>query len=106
MFQRGIAKFRLTVDEAMSVELPFAVWTIPEFSELFVGVTLIIGGMITEWKGDLLSRLGHLFLVAVVTGVIVTTNWVPILHILLYYHTHVLLLVGGLYFGFRGHRIK
>ena len=46
------------VNEAMSVELPSEVWAMPAFSKLFVGVALILGGMITGWMGDLLSRLG------------------------------------------------
>ena len=106
IFQQGLSKFPLTADDAMSFELPFLVWALAAVSELFVGFALIAGGMLNGWKGDLLSRLGGIVLAAVITGVIVTTNWGPILDILLYDHIHILLLVGGLYFGFRGNRVR
>lgn len=106
IIQQGMSKFPLTEDDAMSFGLPFLVWGLAAFSELFVGIALTVGGIIKGWKGDLLTRLGGLVLAAILTGVIITTNWGPILDILLYDHIHVLLLVGGLYFGFRGNRVK
>ena len=106
IIQQGISKFPLTVEDAVSFGLPFFIWALAAVSELFVGVALIIGGVLNGWKGDLLSRLGGIVLASIITGVIITTNWGPILDILLYDHIHVLLLVGGLYFGFRGNRVR
>ena len=106
IFQQGLSKFPLTTEDAMSFGLPFTIWALAAVSELFVGIALVVGGLLRGWKGDLLSRLGGVVLAAVVTGVIVTTNWGPLLDIILYDHIHVLLLVGGLYFGFRGNRVK
>ena len=91
LIQQGLSKFPLTVDDAASFELPFTVWALAAFSELFVGVALILGGIL---------------LAAVIAGVIITTNWGPIFDIILYDHLHVLLLVGGLYFGLRGNRVR
>ena len=82
------------------------IWALTAFSELFVGIALILGGIMKGWSGDLLSRAGGMTLALIITGVITVTNWGPVLDILLYDHFHVLLLVGGLYFGFRGNRVK
>ena len=106
IFQQGVSKFPLDVEDAVSFDLPFLVWALAAFSELFVGAALVMGGMLKGWPGDLLSRLGGIVLACVITGVIITTNWGPILDILLYDHIHILLLVGGLYFGFRGNRVR
>ena len=106
LIQQGLSKFPLTVDDAASFELPFTVWAMAAFSELFVGVSLILGGILRGWYGDLLTRLGGIVLAAVIAGVIITTNWGPIFDIILYDHLHVLLLVGGLYFGLRGNRVR
>ena len=106
IFQQGISKFPLTAEEAMSYDLPFFIWAVAAISELFVGLALVVGGLLKGWIGDLLSRLGGFVLAIVIIGVIITTNWGPILDILLYDNIHVLLLVGGLYFGFRGNRVK
>ena len=106
IFQQGISKFPLTAEEAMSYDLPFFIWAVAAISELFVGLALVVGGLLKGWIGDLLSRLGGFVLAIVIIGVIITTNWGPILDIILYDNIHVLLLVGGLYFGFRGNRVK
>ena len=106
ILQQGISKFPLSVADADSFELPFIIWSAAAIGEVFVGIALVVGGMLRDWRGDLLSRLGGFTLAAIITGVIITTNWGPIWDIILYDHIHVLLLVGGLYFGLRGNRVK
>ncbi len=106
ILQQGVNKFPLSIDDAVSYELPFLLWAAAAFGELFGGLAIILGGLQRGWVGDLISRVGGVVIAAILVGVIVTTNWSPIWDILLYDHLHVLLLVAGLYFALRGNNLS
>ena len=104
-FQQGISKFPLSADDAMSYELPFIFWALAAIGEILVAFAIISGGLFRNYIGDLLSRFAGISAFFIVLGVIITTNWGPIMDIILYDHIHVLLLICGLIFALRGNRV-
>ena len=52
--QQGIGRFLLSDGDAVSFELPLFVWAVASVDGIFIGVALILGGMLHKWKGDLL----------------------------------------------------
>ena len=103
-FQQGISKFPLSFDDAYSYDIPFILWSAAAISEIAVSFAIIFGGLLRNVMGDLISRFAGLASVFILMGVIITTNWSPILDIILYDHIHVLLLVCGLVFALRGNK--
>ena len=103
-FQQGFSKFPLSFDDAYSYDIPFILWFAAALGEVAVSFAIIIGGLLKNVIGDLISRLAGLASVVILLGVIITTNWSPILDIILYDHIHVLLLLCGLVFALRGNK--
>ncbi len=103
-FQQGVSKFPLSVEDASSYDIPFLLWSLAAIGEITVSVLIIFGGLLRNMLGDLISRLAGVVCVFILLGVIITTNWGPILDIILYDHIHVLLLVCGLLFALRGNK--
>ena len=106
IIQQATWKFPLNSDDAASFGLPMILWIIGAFGELFAGVALFSGGLIRSWHGDLLTRLGGLGLAAIIVSVLVIAHKAPIIDIMLYNQFHLLLLLGGLFFGLRGNKAK
>ena len=106
IIQQATWKFPLTADDAASFGLPMTLWMIGAFGELFAGLALFSGGLIRSWYGDLLTRLGGLGLAVIIVSVLIIAHKAPIIDILLYNQFHLLLLLGGLFFGLRGNKAK
>ena len=106
IIQQATWKFPLNADDAASFGLPMPLWIIGAFGELFAGLALLSGGLIRSWYGDLLTRLGGLGLAVIIVSVLIIAHKAPIIDILLYNQFHLLLLLGGLFFGLRGNKAK
>ena len=106
IIQQATWKFPLNSDDAASFGLPMPLWIIGAFGELFAGLALLSGGLLRSWHGDLLTRLGGLGLAAIIISVLMIAHKAPIIDILLYNQFHLLLLLGGLFFGLRGNKAK
>ena len=104
-FQQGLSKFPLSAEDALSYDLPFVFWILAALGEISVAFAIIIGGLLRNYIGDLISRFAGLSAVLILLGVIITTNWGPILDIILYDHIHILLLVCGMIFALRGNKV-
>ncbi|MEM6973065.1 MAG: hypothetical protein AAF577_09695 [Pseudomonadota bacterium] len=72
--------------------------------EVLSGTTLIAGGFIRHWIGDLMTRVAGISIAAIVASALVVTYPAPLSDILLYNQLHVLLFLGGLYFALRGNQ--
>ncbi|MEM6355583.1 MAG: hypothetical protein AAF844_07850 [Pseudomonadota bacterium] len=104
IFQQGAAKTPITAEDAASYGLPLAAWALAAFGEMAAGIGLVAGGFVRGWQGDLMTRLAGAALASIVVGVLIVVYWAPPLEILLYNQFHLLLLLGGLFFAFRGNR--
>ena len=102
--QQGLQKIPVTVEGAESFDLPYIVWWFAAYGELGAGVGLIVGGFLSGWMGDLLTRFSGFVIGCIMTGVIWVGEPESLLDVLLYDNLHVLLWVGGLFFALRGKR--
>ena len=102
--QQGLAKFPISPDDAEAFSLPYIVWWFAAYGELGAGVGLIVGGFLSGWMGDLLTRFSGFVIGCIMTGVIWVGEPESLLDVLLYDNLHVLLWVGGLFFALRGKR--
>jgi len=115
--QQGLDKWPVDAETAADWGLPLVVWTFVVFGELGAGIGLLIGGSLTKpWLpilkrcyipdvGDALTRFSGITMCCIMTGVIWIGEPVSFMDVLLYDNLHVLLWVGGLFFGLRGNRI-
>ena len=102
---QGVIKFPLTAADAESFGVPFVLWAMAAFGEIAAGTALIVGGFLRNGIGDVITRIGGLFLAAIVGGVLVVVYWAPPLDLFLANQFHLVLLAGGLYFLFRGNSV-
>ncbi|MEM9139929.1 MAG: DoxX family protein [Pseudomonadota bacterium] len=99
---QGLSKVPLSADDADSFGVPLFMWAGAAMGEFLAGVLLIAGGLARNWIGDVATRAGGLMIAVIVASVIVWVYWAPPMDIFLGNQFHLLLLVGGLYFAFRG----
>ena len=107
--QQGLSKFPVKLEDAQAYDLPFLVWWFVAYGELGAGLGLIVGGLLNTDKlwpyiGDLLTRFCGITICCIMTGVIWIGEPESLWDVILYDNLHVLLWVGGLYFGLRGNR--
>lgn len=103
--QQGMNKLPLKIEDAESFSLPYFIWFLVAWGELFAGVGLLFGGIIKKhWLNDIITRFSGIIMVGIVTGVIMISNPENFLDVLLYDNLHVFLYVGGLFFALRGNR--
>ena len=107
--QQGLSKFPVTLEGAESFDLPYIVWWFAAYGELGAGIGLLVGGVLNIDKlwpyiGDLLTRFCGITICCIMTGVIWVGEPDSLMDVILYDNLHVLLWVGGLYFGLRGNR--
>ena len=107
--QQGLSKFPISIEDAESFELPYIVWWFAAWGELGAGIGLLTAGFIASWSylkeyADLLTRFCGITICSIVTGVIWTGQPDSFMDVILYDNLHVLLWVGGLFFGLRGNR--
>ena len=104
---QGLQKLPLDVSDAEAFGLPMSVWFFVAWGEFFAGVGVIVGGLTIALKpgvGDMLTRFSGIVMCGIMTGVIWIGEPESLWDVILYDNLHVLLWVGGLYFGLRGNR--
>jgi hypothetical protein len=102
MVQQGIMKFPLSADDAAAYDLPFILWAMSAYGELLAAAGLIVGGLLANRMGDIITRLAGFAIAAVVAGVIAVVYWAPLATLITANQFHLLLLAGGLFFLLRG----
>jgi hypothetical protein len=102
MFQQGMMKFPLSADAAAGVGVPFFLWAMSAFGQLFAAAGLIVGGVLPGRIGDTVTRLAGFAVAGVVAGVLAVVYWAPIGDMMMTNQFHLLLLAGGLFFLLRG----
>lgn len=102
ILQQGLMKVPLSADDAAGYGLPLFAWGLAALGEIVAPALLIAGGLFRNWIGDAMTRMAGLGIAMIVAGVLVVAYWAPPIDLILYNQLHVLLLVGGLYFAFRG----
>ncbi|MEM8572130.1 MAG: hypothetical protein AAGG56_14665 [Pseudomonadota bacterium] len=102
ILDQGFSKVPLSAADAASFGVPLILWGMAAMGEILAGVFLIAGGLIRNGIGGLVTRLGGLLLAMIVASVLVVVYWAP--PVILFYSNQLqlMLLVGGLYFLFRG----
>ncbi|MEL7099339.1 MAG: DoxX family protein [Pseudomonadota bacterium] len=98
ILQQGWMKIPGFAEQAESYGLPLVLFGLATFAELAGGAAILIGGLIRNWMGDLLTRLGGLAIATVVAGVIVMIYFGPFIG----WQLQGLLLAGGLFLFLRG----
>ena len=110
-FQQGLSKLPVDSTSAESYVLNIIIWKVVIFSEIFSGFGLLLGGILKQMAfisiiGDLLTRFCGAIIAGIITGVILISNHDSILDIILYDQFHLMLCCGGLFFFFRGNRVR
>lgn len=105
--QQGLSKLPINIEDAQSFGLPFFVWFLVAWGELFAGIGLLVGGLIEKsWVADIITRFSGIVIVGIVSGIIIISKPESILDVLLYDNLHVFLYVLGLFFVLRGNRVS
>jgi uncharacterized membrane protein YphA (DoxX/SURF4 family) len=102
MFQQGMMKFPLSAADAAGVGVPFILWALSAIGQLLAAAGLLVGGVLINRLGDIVTRLAGLAVASVVAGVLVAVYWAPITSMVATNQFHLLLLAGGLFFLLRG----
>ncbi len=95
-------KFPLSAADAAGVGVPFILWTLSALGQLLAAAGLLVGGVLINRLGDIVTRLAGLAVASVVAGVLVAVYWAPITSMVVTNQFHLLLLAGGLFFLLRG----
>lgn len=109
--QQGFSKLPIDLTTAESYGLNIMIWKIVIFSEIFSGIGLLLGGIFKKLAfisiiGDLLTRFCGATIAGIITGVILISKHNSFLDIILYDQFHLMLCCGGLFFFFRGNRVR
>ncbi|MAH78377.1 MAG: hypothetical protein CMP41_00405 [Rickettsiales bacterium] len=100
--QQGINKFPVDINDAESFGLPYFIWFLVAWGELFAGIGLLIGGLVEKhWFTDIVTRFSGIVMVGIISGVILISKPDSFLDILLYDNLHVFLYVVGLFLKLR-----
>ena len=106
---QGLQKLPVDITDAEAFGLPMSVWFFVAWGELFAGIGLLLGGLTIALKdgvGDMLTRFSGIVICGIMTGVILIGEPESIMYVILYEHLHLMLYTGGLFFAFRGNRVK
>jgi putative oxidoreductase len=98
IIQQGLSKLPDFAAQAESFGLPLFAFALAAFAELAGGAAILLGGLMRNGIGDILTRLGGLAIAIVVTGVIVLIYFGPWIG----WQFQSMLLAGGLFFLLRG----
>jgi putative oxidoreductase len=71
----GISKFAGGLTPPPMMELPVAVWALVAFAEVAGGVLILVGGVIKDRVGDIVTRLAGLAIAPVMLGAIFMVHW-------------------------------
>jgi len=102
IFQQAMLKTPISATDAESIGVPMALWVLAAVGEFGAAIALIIGGLMRNAIGDLLTRAGGLTLALITLSVIYVVYWAPPMDIFLSNQLHLLMVIGGLYFATRG----
>jgi hypothetical protein len=102
MIQQGLMKFPLSAADAAGVGVPFVLWAMSGLGQVLAAAGLIVGGLLVNRLGDIITRLAGFAVAAVVAGVLVVVYWAPVTDLMATNQFHLLLLAGGLFFLLRG----
>ncbi|MEM6825656.1 MAG: hypothetical protein AAF566_11135 [Pseudomonadota bacterium] len=102
IFQQGLMKFPLAADDAASFGVPLVLWAFAAIGELACAALLVVGGLLSSWRGDLATRAAGAGIACIVVSVLYVAYWAPITDIFLYNQLHVMLLAAALFFALRG----
>lgn len=102
MIHQAMMKFPLSADDAAAYSLPFFLWAMSAYGELLAAAGLVVGGLLSNRFGDIVTRLAGFAIAAIVAGVLVVVYWAPITDLVITNQFHLLLLAGGLFFLLRG----
>mgnify|MGYP001552583787 CR=1 FL=1 len=98
VIQQGWFKIPGFAAQAESYGLPLIVFGLAALAEIGGGIALLLGGLLRNWFGDVLTRLAGLGIAIVVTGVIVMIYFGPWIG----WQFQSMLLAGGVFFLLRG----
>ena len=98
VFMEGIKKFPDLAAGAASFRVPVELWTLAAIGEIVGPIALLIGGLMRNTLGDLITRFGGFLIAIIVAAVIAQVYWGP--WILMRFH--VLMMCVGLFFLLRG----
>ncbi|MCU0831364.1 MAG: hypothetical protein MUC58_07615 [Rhizobiaceae bacterium] len=102
MIHQAMMKFPLSADDAAAFSLPFILWAMSAYGELLAAAGLIVGGLLANRLGDIVTRLAGFAIAGVVAGVLYVVYWAPLADLVISNQFHILLLAGGLFFLLRG----
>ena len=97
LLQYGLDKFPLSPEVAAGWGLPLFLWGVAGAAEIAVALLLVVGGMLRNRLGELVTRIAGVGAALIVAGVIIVAYWAPPLDLFLFNQFHILLLCAGLY---------
>ena len=100
IIEQGLVKLPGFVDQAAVYGLPLWAFGMAAFAEIAGGLAILLGGLLRNWIGDVLTRLGGLAIAIVVTGVIVMIYFGPFSG----WQLQGMLLAASLFFLLRGNQ--
>ena len=98
IFQEGLNKFPDLAAGAAGWQVPLVLWTLVAVGEVLAPIGLLLGGLMANRFGDLITRASALAIGIIVTAVILqvySSAW-------LLMRFHVLMAAGAFFFALRG----
>ena len=98
IFYQGYLKFPALPEDVAGLGIPFILYVLSGVGELAAAVGLMVGGLLRNWMGDLLTRASAAVMALIVAAVIYMFYWGPLIGM----EFHLMLLAGSVFFALRG----
>lgn len=102
ILQQALMKTPLSPADADGADVPYILWVLTAVGEYCAAIALVVGGLIRNAFGDLVTRAGGFVVAFITASVVFVVYWAPLQDLFLTNQLHLLLIIGGLYFAARG----